>query len=208
MRRFLITALLLAGAPSAMADEDTGFYFGAGAGQGRLSADDLPAELTSTGWKAFGGYRLDDNFSLEAAYIDGGEISVSDGTVTASIETTMLQLSAVGTYWVADNIGLYARVGANNWDATATLSAFGESLGGSESGTDFGWGVGLGTTWDNIAMRVEYESVAIEEIDAAFLSVSFAWNFGGRDRDDKYSDRPVASQATQQPAKDGVRVYE
>jgi hypothetical protein len=50
--------------------------------------------------------------------------------------------------------------------------------------------------------------VPIEQIDAAFLSLSLAWNFGGRDRHDRYSDRPVASQATQQPMKGGVRVYE
>jgi opacity protein-like surface antigen len=87
-------------------------------------------------------------------------------------------------------------------------AGFGQSLSSSESGTDFGWGVGLGTTWDNIALRLEYESVPIEQIDAAFLSLSLAWNFGGRDRHDRYSDRPVASQATQQPVKDGVRVYE
>ena len=193
----------------AYAEDDPGFFFGVGGGQGRLSADDLPAELTSTGWKAFGGYQLNENLSVEVAYIDGGEIALSDGTVVLGLKTQMLQFSAVGTYWVADNVGLYARAGANNWDATATASAFGQTIGGSESGTDFGWGVGLGTTWDNIALRLEYESVPIEQIDAAFLSLSLAWNFGGQDRDDKYADRPVPTQANApQPDKNGVRIYE
>lgn len=199
----LLTLSAALGIASAHA-ADTGFYVGGSVGQSKISDWDGSAfdaafasagatsttstDDTDTGWKLFAGYRFMKYLAVEAAYTDFGEATAhsvitapSAGTVDVTAEVTSWTISALGILPLGDNFSLFARAGANFWDAD--LSATGTGSGStavstSDDGTDWVWGVGAAYSFTpNLGVRAEWERYDLDGSDIELLSVGLSWNF-------------------------------
>jgi len=149
-------------------------------------------------FKILGGWQWNKYIAFEAEYFDGGnpddkfDFSYSDpevefdGQLTVEAETTGWIFSALGIWPLGDSFNLFAKLGFVMWDVEGRgvikvpdfdIQESG-SL-GSESGTDFAWG--LGGTWnftDNMGVRAEYQQFELDEFNNVNLaSASFIYKF-------------------------------
>ena len=182
MRTVLITALLLAGAPSAMADEHTGFYFGAGAGQINVEIPGflpgVPFDESANVWKGFAGWNFNENFALEGAYIDAESVDQNFGSgIRATVDGEVLQLSAIGTYWFNDYLELHGRVSADKYDSRTELTNGFVTLASNDDGTELGFGGGIGAVWDRALFRLDYEQADLEDSETRLVTLSIGWRF-------------------------------
>lgn len=176
--RTAVCAAILLGSTSVRAQDDSGWLFGIGAGQSSYEIDALGFDDEATAWKVFGGWRINPNFNVELAYIDGGSVDATVGSVNASAEAEVIQGSVVGGWWFSETFGAYGRLGMNAWEVEASASGPGGSVDETDDGNDFGWGVGLQALWDNGLWRLEYESAEFDDtVDASLISLSLAWRF-------------------------------
>jgi OOP family OmpA-OmpF porin len=175
MNRFTASATLLATtlaaaigfAGSAQAATPTGAYVGAGAAQ--VDLNDGPIDDDDTGFAAYGGYRFNDHFGLEAQWLDGAQIAAPG---------TELDLRSVGAYAVGylpvnDRFDLFAKAGMQRWDTDARSAFIGE-----DSGTDIGYGLGAQYRFtDQLGLRGEWQRIALEdtEADAFLVSLNYAF---------------------------------
>jgi hypothetical protein len=178
MLRATLAALLLGlGAAPALA-ADTGFYLGAGLGQGSVEDVDFPGfedfDGDDTGWKVIGGWRPIRFVAVEANYVDLG--SASDnvaGGVDADIDTTgfdvlgMLMLPL----FIAD---LYVKAGVVAWQQDAQIRGLGSF---DDDGTDLVWGVGGQLRFGSFAARLEFENFEISNTDTDMLTLGVTWTF-------------------------------
>lgn len=184
-KRFSLEALGLALAATlfvlpAVQAQDNGIYVGGSAGDVStdydwgLGGDELsPSEESA--FKAIGGIRLIDPFSVEVNYVDLGETTVgvagTDGE--AGLATSALSVSAVG-YFSLPLIDVFGRVGVARWESDPkTLIG---SL-DSENGTDPTYGVGAQFRLGSIAVRAEYEDFDISGGSAELASIGFTYTF-------------------------------
>lgn len=195
----LIAAMEMTSANAA----DSGWYVGLGAGQssvdvdggeidGLLAADSITATTsvddTDTAWKIFGGYRMNANFGLEAAYMDYGTISadstvtaLSAGVVNVDLDTTAWLLDAVGYLPLGNGFELFGKLGVALWDIEGNFSGSGGESGFSGSadddGSDFHFGVGAGyALTDNIGIRAEWERITGDaDLDAWTISAQIGF---------------------------------
>lgn len=137
-------------------------------------------------WKLFGGYKLNDNFAVEAAYVDYGTIT-SDSTVVAPVagninidlDTTAWVFDAVGILPIVDGFDVFGKVGVAAWEYDSSVSAVagGTAFTGSaeDDGSDFHYGVGAYLmAVDNIGMRLEWERVSADDnLDVWSLGVQY-----------------------------------
>ena len=177
MKKTLVGIALLAACGAAQADEaQTGFYFGAGAGQLNVEYAPLAFDSHSTAWKFTGGWAFNENFALEASFVDGGTVKQHyTDEISIAVKPNVLQASAVGTYWFNEYVNLYGRVGAAHWDSDGFVTAGTTTLSASDSGTEAGFGAGLGAVWDNALFRLEYEKLDADGTDTELVSLSIAW---------------------------------
>lgn len=141
---------------------------------GRGADDD-----SDTAWKIFGGYRLNDNFGVEATYMDYGTIT-ADSVVTApaaatinlDADTTAWIVDAVGMLPLNDQFGLFGKLGVASWqiDSSASVVVGGTaaSISGDDDGNDFHFGVGANyALMGNIGLRAEWERInGDDDLDA------------------------------------------
>lgn len=156
-------------------------YIGAGVGQTAVDiCDDLTAlgvpqcDDKDTGVKIFGGYNINQNFGVEAAWMDLGEVSASGGGTTATAELDGFSLAGVGMFPINQDLRVFGKVGLFMWDVTGG----GAAAGISEDGTDLMFGAGVG--WNfmrNLGVRAEWERFDVDGDNVDFLSVGVQFNF-------------------------------
>jgi OOP family OmpA-OmpF porin len=137
----LASTMMVAGPAFA---QDQGWYIGATLGQSKAkdgctdvigSCDDK-----DSAWRILGGYQFNKNLAVELGYTDLGEVSGDEpGFGPFSVETTVFELVAVGSWPFANNFAAYGKLGMYRGDPDASGGGF--SL--SESNTDMTYGVGL-----------------------------------------------------------------
>jgi OOP family OmpA-OmpF porin len=172
----------------AFAADDQGFYAGAGAGQ--LSVDfsgDIDGTLFSfddgdTAFRIFGGWQFNENFGLEAGYVDGGSASETfniEGTdVDVDIDVTGIDLMLRGVLPVGESFFAFAQAGVIFWDADFQASALGVSESDSDSGEDLIYGAGIGFNFsENAGVRAEYMIYDISDTDVDSILASIFWKF-------------------------------
>jgi len=178
----------------AMADENSGFYAGAGIGQASINTDSVEVipgqsykfDANDTAFKVFGGWRLNKYLGFEVDYMDLGNPSDKktfiDGTQSVSV-TTDIGVTAWAPYVVGTlPIGIFelsAKLGYAWWDANFRLSSAGvQPEHWSDSGDDFAWGVGAGMTFfDHFNAKLEYEAVEISHANVDAFWLTGAWRF-------------------------------
>jgi len=92
-------------------------------------------------FKLFGGYQLNPNFALEAAFVDLGDVSYSGNfagqSVTGGrIQNSGLNLSAVGVVPLGQSFVLFGKVGMFLWYSEATDVTGGFAFRSEEDGAD------------------------------------------------------------------------
>lgn len=198
-----LVALIAAMGMASVNAADSGWYVGLGAGQSSvdvdggeidslLAADGITATTsvddTDTAWKIFGGYRMNANFGIEAAYMDYGTIS-ADSTVTApsagavnvDLDTAAWLLDAVGYLPLGSGFELFGKLGVALWDSKGDFSGTGggSSFSGNadDDGSDFHFGVGAGyALTDSIGVRAEWERInGDDDLDAWTISAQMGF---------------------------------
>jgi OOP family OmpA-OmpF porin len=128
----VLAAAALVAAASAQADNDTGFYAGAGVGSFNLdidNPDDVEETIDAyksddTAWKAFGGWRMNPYLAFELAYVNLGSPSdeiLPDTRLT--VETDVFAPYVVGTLPIGDWFEVFAKAGYYWYDVEARASS-------------------------------------------------------------------------------------
>lgn len=183
--------LLLASAAAFAQDQDQGFYIGGHFGQAQVdgfcdgvSGAGVSCDDKDTGWKIVGGYKVNRNFAVEAAYVGYGEVKASSPAGTVDAEATAFEATAVGILPLANRFSAYGKLGLyfSSTDASVnTTTVVGDE---SEEKTDLTFG--LGVSYDvtpQVAVRGEwqrYQDVGggdIGEADIDVLSVGAVFRF-------------------------------
>ena len=186
--RFPITLVLaLALVPmGAVQAAESGLYIGGSIGQASF---DVPSDITEipsfdeddTGWKIFGGYNANIgiiNLGVEGGYVDFGNPSTRINTGVLAIEADGWNFWGVGGLNLGP-IDVFAKVGAVAWDASISIDGMVPAIGAlSDSGTDFGYGLGARVSLGKLAIRGEWEVYEIEDTnDVSMFSLGLAWRF-------------------------------
>jgi len=188
----LVAAALLAlgGLVAASQTAAQGFYIGGSVGKSDFDDDNaIPDLITSgsvdgsdTGFKIFGGYQFNQHFGVELAWVDLGKAGYS-GTFSGlpvtggTVETSGLNLSAVGILPLGSGFALFGKAGFFAWESKAKDVTGGLPFSGKEDGTDLSYGVGASYDFTkNFAIRAEWERFkAVGDID--LLSVGIVYKF-------------------------------
>jgi OmpA-OmpF porin, OOP family len=167
----LSAVLLGAAAFAAQAQENKGFYAGAGVGQSYV--DEAAYDDEDTAFSVFGGYQFNKYFGLEAGYVDFGKLE-ADG-VGRELEANSAYITAVGTVPFTDRFSGYAKAGFQRWDLDTPIAATGTR---DDTGTDPTYGVGVQYQFtDAFALRGEYSRFEVEDADLDLAQVQVRYNF-------------------------------
>jgi len=224
-----LAALAAIASPFAMAD-DAGWYGGLNIGQSRAKIDD--AKITSTllggglnttsitddnrdtGYKLFGGYRMNRNFALEGGYFDLGKFgftstTVPAGTLNGEIKLRGLNLDLVGILPFTEKFSAFGRVGANYAEAKDSFSGTGAvnviRPNPSKSETNVKYGAGLQYDFnESLGMRLEAERYRINDAignkgDVDLFSLGLVYRFGAKTPAPAPRAEPVAAPPAPQP---------
>lgn len=164
----------------ALAETNTGFYAGGGAGRVELkdTIDGVRVELDGTGYQVFGGYRFNDYGSLEVAYLDGGN---PDNTVmgwTIESDASAIQASALWQVPISNRFEAYVRFSIISWEAEHTGTNRRAIVTVETDGTDAGFGIGAGFhITPGLGLRAEYGGANFDGTDFRALSLAALFRF-------------------------------
>lgn len=193
----------------AMAD-DSGWYGGANVGQSRAKIDNaritsqlLVAPTTavsiadsnrSTGYKLFGGYRINKNFAIEGGYFNLGRFgyvatTTPAGTLNGNIKLQGVNLDGVGTLPITEQFSVFGRLGLNYAQARDNFTSTGLVLAPanpnpSKNQVNYKFGAGLQYDFtEALAMRAEVERYRINDAvgnkgDIDLYSLGLIYRFG------------------------------
>ncbi len=159
----LITGLLCPAA--ALAD----LYIGAAIGNtwqsAKVDADEVLGNVTeisenSTGWKIFGGFKGQGIFAIEGGYRDLGKIETEPNNIKFTTNSKGWDVEAMAHLEVSI-LDLFAKAGAFFWKSDSLLGTMAED----KTGTSFIWGLGAGVSLGSVGIRLEWESMEVEQLD-------------------------------------------
>ena len=225
--------------PPAMAEESN-WYGGVSVGQSRAKIDDariisgllagrfattsIRDDDRDTGYKIFGGYQINRNFSFEAGYFDMGKFgyianTVPLGSLTGEIKIRGLNLDLVGTLPISEKFSAFGRVGLSHAEARDTFTGTGlvhvvkPYLTKRDDGVKYGVGMqyAFNESW---AMRVEAERHRVNDGvgnrgDIDLVSAGLIYRFGRKTPARVAyvaAPMPVAAEATRPIAPEPVPV--
>lgn len=178
-------ALVLCFPAAALADNETGFYVGAGVGYFNAKIDNVEDVLSAvdnfdahdTSLRIFGGWRFSRFIALDLAYIDfgGPDDEVAGQQVKAEIDG--FAPAVYGTLPLGP-LELFAKAGYLFYDLNVDINGQ-EVASRSGSDEDFIYGAGLGITlFERLNARLEYERVEVSEADRTdAVWLTGAWRF-------------------------------
>lgn len=163
-------ALFVAGSLSAA---DSGMYIGASVGKASFEYKDFEEDFQDNfkgddnGYKIFLGYRFGNFVAAEAGYVDLGSISDTVEDIDIEVQTKAWDAFALGILPLGP-VDIFAKAGVISWNADYK-AAIDDFTGGSESGTDMAYGVGVALNLGALAVRVEYERFDIADTEEVFM---------------------------------------
>jgi OOP family OmpA-OmpF porin len=178
--------------------QESKWYMGASAGQTKFDTGITPITASlddkDSGFKIFGGYDIDENFSVEAHYVDFGEASLSgtngqtfriDGTTyqfnsAASIKSkaSAWGVAVIAGIPVTESVRPFAKVGFNRVSNELTVTGT-TATSTKENSTESLYGVGVEYSLTKaIALRIEYEiHNGDDDAEAKLLSAGLKFRF-------------------------------
>lgn len=225
-----LAALAVIASPLALAN-DAKWYGGVSVGESQSTIDDgriirglLGSGLTAatinsdnrdTSYKVFGGYQFNRYFALEGGYFDLGKFGfrasgIPAGTLDGTIRIQGINLDAVGTLPLWENLSAFGRVGATYAETKDTFSGTGAihvlDTGPQKLDTNYKYGIGLQYAFTKaLAMRLEGERYRVNDAvgnhgDIDTISVGLVFRFGGKTPEPApYTPAPVAAAARPAP---------
>lgn len=209
-RKLTLIALAVLGSAPVLSQEMLGPYLGANVGRSKASFD-TPSTLGAfggpgftvnsasdsnrgTGYKLYGGYRLNRNFALEGGWFDLGHSKYTynttpPGSLNGDLDVRGLNLDLVGILPVSDRFSVFGRVGAAYAQSRTGFSSTGavpfvNSRSDRKTNVKYGAGLDFAIT-DRVTVRGEYERYRINDslrsaghIDMA--SVGLIYSFGAK----------------------------
>ena len=161
---------------NAHADEQSGFYAGAGAGVMSDRASDFDAD--AVGIKLFGGYSFNQYFAAEGEYIYAGTLTDTFDDLKVKVDSEGFVVAALGKIPFGDAFSLFAKLGYTFYDEKVTASRESLRFSRNNSDDDLLYGVGaelrLGRKFQ---LRAEYELVDVSQADFNLLSASAVFRF-------------------------------
>lgn len=149
-----------------------GGYVGLSAGMSDANQGYLD---NGTSFSVTGGYALNENFALEASYIDLGDMDDNLGAgLTLSIDGFVV--SAVGKVPLSNNINVFGKVGMFVWDATADQDGLGAVL--NDDGVDATFGLGVSVDFTpNFGLYAQFQQFDIDDGDVKNYSLGAQFMF-------------------------------
>ncbi len=162
---------------AARAEDDAGYYIGAGVGQASQEAGEFEGDDTS--FKLFAGWSFNKYFAIEGGYIDGGDQSDNLGPIHAEVGSDGFFVAGLARLPLAGGIvSPYAKLGYAFYSAKTTLSSGGQSISESESDEDLLFGGGLEfKLGENFRLRAEFEKVNVPDASFEIYSIAGTWQF-------------------------------
>jgi hypothetical protein len=182
MRRLLLILALALGAGAAQADSGS-FYLGAGISKDKVSdivnAGTNFADIDSTSWKLFAGFRPISVVAIEADYLDlgsqtntfftqAGTCVVGGCRASSHSDAKAFAGYAVGFLPIPlPFLDLFGKAGLARWKLNGSAVSPLLPVSFSTSGTEFAWGVGTQVHVGNFGARLEYENFRIPSTNGA-----------------------------------------
>lgn len=168
------------GLACASAIAEPGGYAGIDIGDITLedSIGTVEIKRTGTAFRLFGGYRVNDYFSVEFAYHDGESAKDTVRGVRFETDATALAASALvrnpmGTYFET-----YLRASLIAWDADNLATDGRTRIAQSNDGVDGGYGIGvLCKVTPKLGLRVEYAGAEFDGTEFRSLGVGGVFTF-------------------------------
>jgi opacity protein-like surface antigen len=145
-----VAAMLCTMIPMAHADDDTGFYLGAGWARTDVNDDNFDESIDQLGLRA--GYMFTDNFGIDLTSVLKGD------TVTDNIsgEVSILGLSGIAKLPLGDYFDLYGKLGAGQVKAKVFTD---NDVFTDDSSTELYWGVGGKVDFGVTNIFLEYNRI-------------------------------------------------
>ena len=151
---------------AAIADSEPGAYVGASYGQAQTAVDKLDFDESDTGYKVFFGYTFNKYAAIEMAYVNGGKPTILRGKTTIEVAPTAVMPAAVGRYPFGKSFAAFGKFGVAFYDTETT------------SDVDLAIGLGAMMTFlEHFEVRIEYDTVAVEDGGFSMLSLGGAYKF-------------------------------
>ena len=176
--RFIVVVCLLLAAPATAG----GVYLGGSWGQAAYEIEGgmARADAEDSGYKLYGGYRVNRWFGAEAAFTD-----LLDGHETVpgyefDVAVRYGSVAAVGLLPVHPRLELWAKLEAAFWSADLILDdGLDDPIDRSDTGTDLGYGIGF--DWyplPRFGVRGEWQRFDLGEVESlGYLSVGLVFRF-------------------------------
>ena len=174
-----------------------GGYVGVSIGSVEVALDNITAGSGTTiddetsGHKIYGGYNVDENFGLEFAYVDFGDVTLNAPTGAQFTSSGVLLVALVdinmtssADAFTAAAVGrvdlgmasLFGKLGLAMWDSETTSPL--AVLNSSDDGTDlfFGFGVDVDII-EGLVARFEYEMYELDKDEVDMMSLGLHMAF-------------------------------
>jgi len=166
MRRLLLVIVLALAAGAAHAD-DGFFYVGAGVSKDKLSGIASQgtnfADIDTTSWKAFAGFRPLSVFAIEADYLDLGSQDSPTHTDAKAFAGYAVGFLPIPVPF----LDVFGKAGLSRVKISGSAVSPFPAVSFSTSGTEFAWGVGAGVHAGNFGARLEYEKFNVPSTSGA-----------------------------------------
>ena len=166
IKSLAVASILCATMPVAFADDDTGFYLGAGWARTDVNDDNFDESMDHLGIRA--GYMFTDNFGIDFTSI----LEADERKDIVIGEVSALALSGIASFPLGDYVDLYGKLGVGKVEARVFTD---DKVFTDDSSTELFWGIGgevdLGVT--NIFLeynRFDSENV---NLNAVMLGLKF-----------------------------------
>jgi len=172
----------------AQARGETGWYLGGNIGQTQakdwcsgIAGSGISCDDKDTAFKILGGYNINRNFAAELGYSNFGKVKASLGALTDEAKATAWELSAVGSYPVANQFSVFGRLGLYFADVKENTNFAGNF---KHTNNDLTYGFGVRYDFSReVGVRGEWQRYGkvgggdIDKSDVDVISVGVVWNF-------------------------------
>jgi OOP family OmpA-OmpF porin len=184
----------------AQAMPEAGWYLGGSFGQAQPDLDcsgTTSCDDKDSSWKIFAGYQMSRNLAVEFGYSNLGEVTATTpsfflpgfGTIPSaniSIESSVWEVSGVGSLPVADRFSFFGRAGLYMADTDVSIRFAGPPGVVDDSDDNIGLTLGFGARVDltrNLGIRAEWQRYMdvsagdFDESDVDVMALSLVWRF-------------------------------
>jgi len=163
-----VASILCAMVPIAHADNDTGFYLGAGWALTDVNDDNFDESTDHLGLRA--GYMFTDNSGIDFASIVEGDKKTDNITGEVSI----LGLSGIASIPLGEYFDLYGKLGVGQVEARVFTD---DEVYSEDSSTEFYWGIGGEVDFGVTNIFLEYNRFDTDNIDINSVILGLKFEF-------------------------------